>query len=152
MANFKLLPIVSAASLLAASTALAQTPAPPAASPSPPAATSPSPPEATVPAPASPSALPKTAAEPAGPLAKDVAVGSAVFSSDGKRLGKVDSVKSDPSGTVDEIHVHVGGFLGFGGKTVVVPANKILKTGSSIQVTLSSDDVDKLPVVTGKES
>jgi sporulation protein YlmC with PRC-barrel domain len=86
----------------------------------------------------------------AAPMLKDVPVGAAVFGSDGKRLGKIEAVKSERSGTVDAIHVHVGGFFGFGGKTVEVPASKISKSGTSVQVTLTSTEVDSLPPVAGQ--
>lgn len=78
------------------------------------------------------------------PAVSDVAVGSVVFGSDGKRLGKIDSV-TQYAGSVSEIHVHVGGLFGFFGKTVAVPAEKITKSGQTVQVGLTSEEVDKLP-------
>lgn len=103
------------------------------AAPAPSPSTTPSPPSAT-------------AATPATVPASDVAIGSVVFGSDGMRLGKIDAVKAN-SGSVNEIHVHVGGLFGFGGKTVSVPGDKITKTGSTIQIGLTSDQVDKLPAI-----
>lgn len=81
------------------------------------------------------------------PMAKDVAIGAVVFGSDGKRLGKVDAVDAQPAGTINVIHVHVGGLFGFGGKTVAVPGDKITKTGSTIQVSLTSPEVEALPEI-----
>jgi|CXWK01.1.fsa_nt_gi sporulation protein YlmC with PRC-barrel domain len=105
-------------------------------------------PAEAAPAPA-PAPAPPAAAAPAvsTPMAKDVAIGAVVFGSDGKRLGKVDAVDAQPAGTINVIHVHVGGLFGFGGKTVAVPGDKITKTGSTIQVSLTSPEVEALPEV-----
>lgn len=98
---------------------------------------------ATPPAPARAS----PAAAPGAPLAKDVIVGAAVFASDGKKIGEVKGVKSESSGTVQEIHVTTGGLFGIGAKTVVVPASKIAKGGQNVQLAMTSAEVSKLPTV-----
>jgi hypothetical protein len=118
--------------------------------------TSPNPPPATTPAPppesgpmnrsADPPVVPrssdKSATEPAkvNPL-----IGLAVFSSDGNKMGSVQSVTSTPDGKVTAIHIKTGGFLGFGGKMVAIPDAKFTKSGNNIQLGLTADEVSKLP-------
>jgi PRC-barrel domain len=104
---------------------------------------------------ASPSTPPASAGKnaDAGPSSgasstvKDVTVGSAVFGSDGQKLGEIKGVKADPGGKVEEIHVKTGGVLGFGGKVVVVPAAKISKGGQNVQVAMTADEIGKLPAM-----
>jgi len=96
---------------------------------------------------ATPAPAATTAATAAAPLAKDVIVGATVFASDGKKIGEVKGVKSESSGTVQEIHVTTGGLFGIGAKTVVVPASKIAKGGQSVQLAMTSAEVSKLPTV-----
>jgi sporulation protein YlmC with PRC-barrel domain len=105
------------------------------------------------PANAAPAPAPSVTAAPSAsaPMAKDVAVGAVVFGADGKRLGKVETVDAEPTGAIHVIHVHVGGLFGFGGKTVAVPGDKITKAGSTIQVSLTSPEVDALPEVTSNK-
>jgi sporulation protein YlmC with PRC-barrel domain len=110
---------------------------------------------------ASPSAAPPSAA-PAGKTAetapgnsgastvKDIAVGSAVFGSDGQKLGEIKGVKADPGGRIEEIHVKTGGLLGFGGKIVVIPAAKISKGGQTVQVAMTTEEIGKLPALADK--
>ncbi len=83
----------------------------------------------------------------AAPSTKDVAVGAAVFGSDGKKVGEIKGVKSEPSGSIQEIHVKTGGFLGLGGKVVVIPGAKIAKGGQAIQLALTTEEVSKLPAL-----
>lgn len=106
-------------------------------------------PVAPAPAEAAPAPAPSVTAAPTAstPMAKDVAVGAVVFGADGKRLGKVETVDAGPTGAIQLIHVHVGGLFGFGGKTVAVPGDKITKTGSTIQVSLTSPEVEALPEI-----
>ena len=56
-------------------------------------------------------------------------IGLAVFSSDGTKLGNVQSVVSAPDGKVTAIHIKSGGFLGFGGKLVSIPEGKFTRSG-----------------------
>lgn len=87
----------------------------------------------------------------AAPSTKDVVVGAAVFGSDGKKVGEIKGVKSEPSGSIQEIHVKTGGFLGLGGKIVVIPGNKIAKGGEAIQLALTTEEVSKMPPLAEKQ-
>ncbi|NOT70542.1 MAG: mechanosensitive ion channel family protein [Hyphomicrobium sp.] len=98
----------------------------------------------------SPPAASKDAAA-ASSTTRDVTVGAAVIGSDGATLGEVKGVKSDPSGTVEEIHVKTGGILGFGGKVVVIPAAKIAKGGKPVLVAVTAADIGKLPPLADKK-
>ncbi len=112
------------------------------------AGTLPASPDSTVTAPPAGAAAGNSAAtEVPGikPGIKDVTVGTAVFGSDGQKIGEVKGVKAQPGGAVEEIHVKTGGILGFGGKVVVIPGAKIAKGGQTIQISLTSDEVGKLP-------
>ena len=127
--------------LLAAS---AQTTAPtaPTLGTSPPASTTPdtSMPPKVVP----PRQIDKSATAPAkvNPL-----VGLAVFSSDGSKIGTVQSVSAAPDGTVKAIRLKAGGFLGFGGKLVAIPEGRFTKAGENVQLGMTADEVSKLPEV-----
>lgn len=101
-------------------------------------------PDSKVTAPPAAAAADKGAAT-AVPGIKDVTVGTAVFGSDGQKIGEVKGVKAQPGGVVEEIHVKTGGILGFGGKVVVIPGAKIAKGGQTIQISLTSDEAGKLP-------
>jgi sporulation protein YlmC with PRC-barrel domain len=111
----------------------------PAPSPMPPPATRPSTePKRPVAGPADKSAT----APKANPL-----IGLAVFSSDGSRLGTVQSVSAEPGGKVTAIHIKTGGFLGFGGKTVAIPEGKFTRAGDNVQLGMTSEEVSKLPEI-----
>jgi hypothetical protein len=127
------------APLLSAS---AQTAPPP--SPTAPPASRPDP--APMPPAAKPAPRPddKSATNPAkvNPL-----LGLSVFSSDGTKMGTVQSVSAGPDGKATAIHIKTGGFLGIGGKLVAIPEGKFTKTGERIQLSMTSDEVSKLPEV-----
>jgi hypothetical protein len=72
-------------------------------------------------------------------------VGLSVLSSDGSNLGTVRSVATGPDGKAAAIFLKTGGFLGFGGKVVSIPAAKFARKGESIQVGMSADEVSQLP-------
>lgn len=74
-------------------------------------------------------------------------IGLTVFSSDGNKLGAVQSVRAEPDGKVKALHVKTGGFLGFGGKIVAIPEGKFTRTGENIQLGMTVDEVSKLPEV-----
>jgi len=140
--------LVSSAAAIAAS-AQTQTPAPdtqttpPAAKPEP-APTMPSTGPAMKPSsPAMPNATDKQSAAPA----KNPMIGLSVFSSDGSKLGAVQSVTAASDGKVKAIRLKTGGFLGFGGKLVEIPEGKFTKSGDNVQLGLTSDEVSKLPEV-----
>lgn len=77
----------------------------------------------------------------------NVTIGTAVFGADGKQVGEVAGVKSEASGTVNEIHVKTSALVGLGGKIVVIPGSKITKGGQTVQLALKSDEVGKLPIL-----
>ncbi|MEO0671293.1 MAG: PRC-barrel domain-containing protein [Pseudomonadota bacterium] len=101
-------------------------------------------------APAAPSAEPTapgaTQAEPA-PKGDQVTemIGLPVFTSDGQRIGAVGKIEPASDGKVAAIHVRTGGFLGFGTKLVVIPAEQFEQAGETVKLALTADEVDKLP-------
>lgn len=92
-------------------------------------------------------AAPATTGASPRAAAKDVAVGTPVFSADGKRVGEVKGVKSEASGSVQEIQITTGGLDGSAAKTVIVPGAKIAKTGAAVQLALTSQEIGKLPPI-----
>ena len=86
------------------------------------------------------------------PVKGNALVGLAVFSSDGNKLGAVHSVASGPDGNVTAIYLKTGGFLGFGGKVVAIPQGKFTHTADTIQVSMTADEVNKLPEAEEKAS
>jgi hypothetical protein len=135
---------LGAAAVLAAVpalSALAQTQSPAVEAGTPPAATRP---DTMPPAerPATPSAVPETTVKtPIG----NVLVGLDVFSSDGNKLGAVRGVALGSDGNVTAIYLKTGGFLGFGGKIVAIPQGKFTRAADTIQVSMTTDEVNKLP-------
>jgi hypothetical protein len=125
------LPLASAAAQTAPST----TPGPATPAPSSPPAAKPAP----APAPGDKSAM--------TPKKADSMVGLAVFTSDGTKLSTVHSVSTAPDGKVTAIRLKTGGFLGFGGKLVAIPEGKFARTGDTIRLALTADEVSKLPEV-----
>ena len=114
-------------------------PAPEAAAPAAPAAT-----PATAPADAA--APQKSAAAPStAPAAAELALGTVVMGSDGKEVGKVNRVRTGASGAVAEIHVRTTGKAGI----VAVPGDKITSGGSNVKLSLTSEEVSKLPALGG---
>jgi hypothetical protein len=71
----------------------------------------------------------------------------AVFASDGTKVGTIDSVDGEPDGRITAINVRTGGFLGFGTKVVAVPEGKFERTGSSVRVALTAEELSKLPAI-----
>ena len=131
---------------LLSAVAQTQTPAPPSTSPSATQPTAPMPQPATRPAdptekPALNSPGDKSASAPA---AESSLVGLAVTSSEGTKLGAVQSVTTRDS-KVTAIHIKTGGVLGLGGKLVAVPQGKFTKTGDSVVLGMTADEVSKLP-------
>jgi hypothetical protein len=74
-------------------------------------------------------------------------IGALVYSSDGAKLGSVRSVETGTDGTTTAIHFRTGGFLGFGGKIVAIPASKFTASGARIDIHMSAVDVSQLPAV-----
>jgi sporulation protein YlmC with PRC-barrel domain len=153
MTTLTRLRLIGAAALVSSAAALSaaaqtQTPAPettpPAVKPEP----APTPPTGMKPSdamktPAAPSATERQSAAPA----KNPMIGLNVFSSDGNKLGSVQSVDAGSDGKVRAIRLKTGGFLGFGGKLVEIPEGKFTKSGDNVQLGMSSDEVSKLPEV-----
>jgi PRC-barrel domain len=95
------------------------------------------------PRPTTPSAVPETTMDKTHK--GNVLVGLAVFSSDGSKLGAVRTVALGPDGNVTAIYLKTGSFLGFGGKIVAIPQGKFTRTADTIQVSMTADEVNKLP-------
>ena len=98
--------------------------------------------------------MPPTGAQPrntdksaTAPGKVNALVGLAVFSSDGSKIGTVQSVSAAPDGSVKAIQIKTGGFLGFGGKLVAIPEGRFTKSGDNVQLGLTADEVSKLPAV-----
>jgi PRC-barrel domain len=79
------------------------------------------------------------------PAKVDPLVGRSVISSDGSKLSSVQSVVAGPDGKVTAIHLKTGAILGLGGKLVAIPAGKFTRDGDTIKLSMTADDVSKLP-------
>jgi sporulation protein YlmC with PRC-barrel domain len=132
--------ILAGIPLLAAS---AQTQSPAPSPTAPPTATRPDP------APMPPTAAPPRTTDKSvtSPGKVDPLVGLAVFSSDGSKMGTVQSVSATLDGSVKAIQIKTGGFLGFGGKLVAIPEGRFTKSGDAIQLGITAEEVSKLPEV-----
>src|SRR5215470_1435015 len=146
MSHLKLARLVGALVVLVgtpwlAASAQTQVPSPPSPSAPAPAAR---PEQAPMPQAASPSTPGKSATAPreANPLIR-----MAVFSSDGSKVGTVQSVSTGPDGSVKSIHIRTGGFLGFGARLVAIPEGRFTRSGNNIQLGMTADEVSKLPAV-----
>jgi sporulation protein YlmC with PRC-barrel domain len=82
--------------------------------------------------------------------AQNPLIGLAVFSSDGSKVGTVDSVDGQPDGKITAINIKVGGFLGFGTKVVAIPEGKFQHAGTIVQIGMSAEDISKLRAVHDK--
>ena len=147
MPNPTLVRLLSAAALLTLSALAAaqQTPAPePAPAEKPPMAKpEPAPQSAPTPMPQKPATPPSSSeAKSTHPL-----MGLTAVSSDGSNIGDVRAVKTTPDGKVTALHVHSGGFLGFGGKIVEIPEGNFSQSGDKIQLTFTAEQASKLPAV-----
>jgi PRC-barrel domain len=147
MLILKRLGLFGAVTVLASTPLLSQT-----QSPTPPSA---SPPSATQPMPAPvPQANPRTRPVVPGSGERNVVapitnplIGLPVFSSDGNKLGIVDSIDGQPDGKVTAINIRTGGFLGFGTKLVAIPEGKFQRAGDFVQIGMTAEEVSKLPPV-----
>jgi sporulation protein YlmC with PRC-barrel domain len=63
-------------------------------------------------------------------------VGAKVYNNSNENIGSVEDIVLKPDGTMDEVVLSVGGFLGIGDKYVAVPFNnlKISRDGSSLKI------------------
>ena len=78
--------------------------------------------------------------------AGDLALGTVVVGADGKEVGTVNRVRSEATGAVAEIHVST-----VGSGVIAVPGDKIASVGKSVTLSLTSEQVSKLPTVGSKE-
>jgi len=146
MSHLKLVRLVGAVVVLAGTPwlpAAAQTQAPSSPSPSaPPPAGRPE--QLPQPGTAQPGSAGKSATAPreANPLIR-----MAVISSDGSKVGTVQSVSTGPDGSVKSLHIRTGGFLGFGARLVAIPEGRFTRNGDNIQLGMTADEVSKLPEV-----
>jgi PRC-barrel domain len=152
MTTLSRLRLIGAAVLVSSAAALsaaAQTQTPPPDTQTTPPAAKPEP-APTPPTGMKPAEPPKSPTMPSGQAAtpdKNPLIGLTIFSSDGNKLGSVQSVDAGPDGKVKAIRFKTGGFLGFGGKLVEVPEGKFTKSGENVQLGMTSDEVSKLPEV-----
>jgi PRC-barrel domain len=94
--------------------------------------------------------LSKPATSPGSSQAKPAAhplIGLNAISIDGSKVGDVRAVKTSPDGKVTALHIRSGGFLGLGGKLVAIPEGKFVQKGDSIHLSLTAEEVSKLPEV-----
>lgn len=133
---------VALLTFFALSAAAQQAPAP---EPSPPAEKPPmaKPESAPTPSPEKPVTLPKSSeSKSTNPL-----IGLAAISSDGSKIGDVRAVRATVDGKVTALRVKSGGFLGFGGRIVEIPEGKFTQTGNTVRLSLTAEEVSKLPAV-----
>ncbi|HJZ29845.1 MAG TPA: PRC-barrel domain-containing protein [Hyphomicrobiaceae bacterium] len=151
LSRMRLIGAAAVVSSAAALSAVAQTQAPattppatpPAAKPEP----APTPPSGSAMKPSDSTRSPTTTDKQSAAPQKNPMIGLSVFSSDGSKLGSVQSVDAGPDGKVKAIRLKTGGFLGFGGKLVEIPDGKFTKSGDNVQLGMSADEVSKLPEV-----
>ena len=101
---------------------------------------------------ASISALPAFAADnmqTAEELRTSKLVGSKVYNNANENIGSIEDIILKPDGSMDEVVLSVGGFLGMGDKYVAVPFSdlKITRDGSSLKIVTSGtkDSLKALP-------
>jgi hypothetical protein len=93
------------------------------------------------PSPEKPTAMPKSSeSKSANPL-----IGLTAISSDGSKVGDVRAVRTTPDGKVTALRVKSGGFLGFGGRIVEIPEGKFTRSGDTVRLSLTAEEVSKLP-------
>ncbi|HVZ03153.1 PRC-barrel domain-containing protein [Hyphomicrobium sp.] len=88
---------------------------------------------------ASVSAVPAFAADnmqTADELRTSVLVGSKVYNTANENIGSIEDIILKPDGSMDEVVLSVGGFLGMGDKYVAVPFSdlKITRDGTSLKI------------------
>src|SRR3569833_3726737 len=64
-------------------------------------------------------------------------VGSKVYNTANENIGSIEDIVLKPDGSMDEVVLSVGGFLGIGDKYVAMPFNafKVSRDGRSLKVT-----------------
>ena len=93
-----------------------------------------------------------TAAEPytetvLGGMTADELIGMDVVAAEGEGVGSVADLLIGPDNTVDRAIIDVGGFLGFGGKTVAIDIDRltVAEGDGEVVVDLTSDELDAMP-------
>ena len=76
-----------------------------------------------------------------------VALGQAVWSSDGEELGKVSKVNVDANGTLESIHFDVGSLLGVGGKTVMTEVANFSQNKDRVDLKIDAKAANALPAI-----
>lgn len=68
-----------------------------------------------------------------------------VYTPAGEKIGEVDEVLMDSTGTIVAVAVETGGFLGIGGKDVVVMLDQLTLEGDRFTTALSKEQLEALP-------
>ena len=82
--------------------------------------------------------------------AQNPLIGLVVFSSDGSKIGTIESVDGETDGRISAINVLTGSLLGLGTRVVAIPEGKFMRNGDSVQVSMTAEEVAKLPSVKDK--
>ena len=72
-------------------------------------------------------------------------IGLVVLSSDGGKIGTIESVDGETDGRISAINVLTGSFLGVSTRVVAIPEGKFTRNGESVQVSMTAEEVAKLP-------
>ncbi len=78
-------------------------------------------------------------APPPGAPSEGTLLGLAVYSSDGQRLGEITQVGM--SGTQRAVRAEIGGFLGLGPRTVLIPADMFVQKQDRIELAMTAEQV-----------
>lgn len=72
--------------------------------------------------------------------------GMDVYGSDGKKIGDIDKMLADSTKTIQAVTIDVGGFLGIGGREVVIPVDRLQKgtDNKRLQVSMTKNEIEKL--------
>ena len=57
------------------------------------------------------------------------------------------ALTGETNGHVSAIHILTGSFLGLSTRVVAIPAGKFMRNGDSVQVSMTAEEVAKLPSV-----
>ena len=71
--------------------------------------------------------------------------GMLVLSTDGEKIGKVDSIDATQDGRVTAVNVATGGFLGIGARLVAIPEGKFTVVSDNVRVEMTLDQVRRMP-------
>ena len=74
-------------------------------------------------------------------------IGTAVFGSDGQKIGEINGVKSDTNGKVQEILVTDGVAAGLNAKVFAISGDKITGISDGVKLSLTSEEAKKLPII-----